>query len=219
MLQLPRLIEGLMLFSSHIGCWRVFLCCLEDIIPVKHLCWDCCLVVLRVISGWRVCWCDHIGVRGSGGHGAAAKAAVRVLGSLEISTTQKGTTKCNPFLSRAPYWFQWGRPLKNRWHAAALVCKDMCSGVFKWSAYELIRLLAIMSGKFQGRRKGVRGLRCSKFTIQILRAIAKYDLVHSSFDFQVTFYFYRRTKAMKGNRKSFWQYVNMDLIIISCSVK
>lgn len=64
-----------------------------------------------------------------------------------------------------------------------------------------------MSGKFQGRRKGVRGLRCSKLTIHIPREIAKYDLVHSSSDFQVAFYFYRKTKTKKGNIKSFGQFV------------
>lgn len=59
-----------------------------------------------------------------------------------------------------------------------------------------------MFSKFHGRRKGVRGLRGSKFTIHIPRKIAKYDLVHSSFDFQVAFYFYRKTKTVKGNIKA-----------------
>lgn len=76
-----------------------------------------------------------------------------------------------------------------------------------------------MSGKFQGRRKGVRGLRCNKLTIHIPREIAKYGLVHSSFDFQVAFYFYRKTRTIKGNTKSFWQYVNMGLISIRYSLK
>lgn len=61
-----------------------------------------------------------------------------------IYMNQKGTTKCNPFLSRTLYWFQWGRPLKNQWYAATSGCTDMCSGLLKWWAYQLIKLVAIV---------------------------------------------------------------------------
>lgn len=155
MLQPPWFFEGLMLFNSHTGCWRGF-----PLLLGRHYSHGCggivyCLCLLRVISGWRVSWCglgSDWGQRKWGTWSCCWRQLWECLKAW-ISTTQKGTTKCNPFLSRAPYWFQWGRPLKNRWHAAALVCKDMCSGVLKWSPYELIKLVAIMSGKFQGRRK------------------------------------------------------------------
>ena len=58
-----------------------------------------------------------------------------------------------------------------------------------------------MFGNFQGRRKGVRGLRGSKFTIHIPKGTAKYDLVHSIFNVKVAFYFYRKPKNMKKNIK------------------